>query len=62
MVLPLLSTASLHEGVTIQSASEAMLRAFDSTHSNFVRYTEENERSGTTATVAVLYDEYLLLR
>ena len=62
MIIPLSSDVPLNEGVSVKSASEAMLRAFNLTNYNFIKNTDESERSGTTATVIVLYREYLLLR
>ena len=62
MLVSLSSEEKVSQGVTVKSASQAMLRAFDSTNNNFVENTDEDERSGTTATVVVLYREHLLLR
>ena len=62
MVVPLSSEVQVSTGVTVKSASEAMLGAFNLTNYNFIKNTDDSERSGTTATVAVLFLDYLLLR
>ena len=61
MIMSLNGTEILYDNISVRMITEAMLSSFASTHDNFVATSDHFETSGTTATIAVLYRDHLLV-
>lgn len=60
MLVPLKSDALLYDSVSVASVVQAIYKAFADTHFTFIR-SKDGEPSGTTSTVAILFEKYLLI-